>query len=813
MHLPIDDIRDDFESALARTSRLVVTAETGAGKSTRIPVWLTDHTDELVLVVEPRRVACHALADFLSSQRGERTGGFFGSRVRFSDRSSKQTRALFCTPGVALRMLADPDATFGGIVVDEFHERSWQMDLVVAAAASQPRFADTPLIITSATIDAEEAAAVLGAETLHATGRTFPVDISYDDSSTEPSDRDLGDRAAKAVKRALRGHDGDVLVFLPGMKEIRATESALGRRDEEVLIVHGSRPPEAMRHAFSESDRRRVYLSTNVAETSITLPGVRVVIDSGLHKTRLHRAGRAALATVPISQASMDQRAGRAGRVAQGACIRLWSERYRPSEYRTPEIARTELDDLLLQAAELGFDGEDFDRATWVTPPPEFAVERARKRLRALGALDNDRLTDDGHRLSRLPVAAEEAALLVGAPPAIDGTLCDLVALLQSRGPLMRNLGDLSQRKQGHVKNARADLLAGVTDEVTMNLKLLREGDAHLHHLSDRRMSEAKKISRQLRDLIGATGESTDGLAAFILKRLPEAGFVLRPRAQKKGRRSRSQPWANGEIEVSVYPFEPFDPETDPAKPTTAVILETEWLGSGPGVFGIGRNLLPARASNFVDAGIGESEIADVKLKKSRGRVRITAQKEVRLAGVALASGESKLRGEDLRRAVARFVMEGRLFKGAADEIRQGLHGWSILANWPVEQDLGGYERPDPPSPDAPEPWLVERFDALGLQTAEELQLLENADIVPDLADVTGLPAWLYQPIVDDFPRTWTHQGSTYSCSVDAGAEKVVLEPANGKAKKVGEPPAKLLPRFRDFKVVYRQASRMLRLR
>ena len=811
MHLPIDDIRDQFDAACARTRRLIVTAETGAGKSTRIPVWLSERFEGLILVVEPRRVACHALADFLAAERGERPGQFFGSRVRFSDRSSAETRVLFCTPGIALRMLADEDADFGAIVVDEFHERSWQVDLAVTAAATLDRFADLPLILTSATIDAAAAAAVLDATTLHATGRTYPVHISYDESSVEPSDTEIGARAAHAVRRALDAHTGDILVFLPGMKEILATDAALGRRNEEVVIVHGSQPPEAMQRAFRPSNRRRIYLSTNVAETSITLPGVRVVIDSGLARTRLHRAGRTALATMPISQAAMDQRAGRAGRVADGACIRLWSERYRPALYRTPEIERDELDDLLLQAAELGLAASAFDRACWITPPPPFAVARARERLERLFALDQGELTDRGRALAGLPVSAEEAALLVDAPAAIDATLCDLVALLQARGSLLRDLGDLGEREQIGVKQARAELLAGIADEVMMNVRLLRSGDPRVHHLSARRLDDVRKISRQLRDMLGATGEGTDGLAPFILRRLPQAGFVLRPRAQKKARHARSQPWANGSIEVNVYPFEPLDRETEAAAPTAAVILETQWLGSGTGVFGIGRMLLPTTPGTLADAGLGETTFADVKLDKSHGRIRITAHRQTELASVPLVAAETSLDGDPLHTAAAKFILERRLFKGAHDLLLDALHGWNLLAQWPESEELAGYAPPPPPTP--PATWLAARLATLGVERAADLELLEVDDLVPDLADQTGVPSWVFQPLLDDFPRIWTHQGSTYTCTVQPASQRVLLEPADTRARNAGEPPARVVPRFRGFRVDFKQASRHVRIR
>ncbi len=811
MRLPIDEIRAEFDCAVDARSRLVVTAETGAGKSTRVPVWLAERFEGLILVVEPRRVACQALAEFLARERGESVGGYFGSRVRFADRSSAATRVLFCTPGVALRMLADADLVPAAIVVDEFHERSWQMDLVVAAAASLPQLRSVPLVLTSATMDAEGAAATLDAGVLHATGRTFPVEVAYAGATIEPSARDIGPRVADAVERALRDHDGDVLVFLPGMREIRSVESALGRRSEEVLAVHGSQPPEVMRRVFQESDRRRVYLSTNVAETSITLPGVRIVIDSGLAKTRLHRAGRAVLATVPISHASMEQRAGRAGRVAAGLCVRLWSDRFPPEPFQRPEIERVELDDLVLQAAELGLSGEAFSKAVWITPPPEFAVERAMRRLEDLAAIDARGLTPRGRDLAQLPVAADEAALLVGAPDSIDATLCDLVALLQARGSLLRDLRELSHRDREEAQEAREELLRGVKDEVTMSLVLLRDGDARRHHLSGRRLDDAKAIARQLRDLIDAKGNALDGLADYILARLPAAGFVKRPRADKK--RGRSQPWANGTIEVQVYPFEPLDPELEVPKPNAAVILETEWLSAERGVTGIGRMLLPASPSALAAAGLGETALADVTLDKSkRGRVQIEARREVQLAGVTLASEEAALVGVDLHRAVAAFVLENRLFRGAGEALRNALHAWEVLAHWKGDP-LGEYGPAPHMPPDDEAEWLAGRLATLGVETAADLELLESVDLLPELEEMTGVPSWAAEPVLREFPRTWTYHGGVYSCTLLHGQRTVRLEPADAKARKNKEPPAGSLPRLHGFRVTYQQGSRRLTLR
>jgi ATP-dependent helicase HrpB len=808
--LPIDDIRDEFARRLHAANRLVVTAETGAGKSTRVPVWLAERFPGLILVVEPRRVACDALADFLSSERGEATGGWFGSRVRFSDRSSERTRVLFCTPGIALRMLVDAPVP-GAIVVDEFHERSWQMDLVVAAVASVPRFRAVPLILTSATIDAESAASTLGAATLHATGRMFPVEVSYDSDTIEPTADQIGPRAANAILKSLRTHEGDVLVFLPGIKEIRAVEAALGRCSEEVLIVHGSQPPEAMRRVFQRSARRRIYLSTNVAETSITLPGVRIVIDSGLAKTQLHRAGRAVLATVPISEASMQQRAGRAGRVAAGVCVRLWSERFGAEPYQRPEIERVELDDLLLQAAELGLFGAAFDGATWITAPPSFAVQRARERMRSLAAVDQTGLTERGKRLARLPVSAEEAILLVDAPASIDATLCDLTAILQARGGFLRNLDDLGAGERSAAIEARSELLAGVGDEVTMNLRLLRGGVARTHHLSRQRLDEARAISRQLRELTGARGESTQGLDAYIVGRLPQAGFVRRPRADTAN--ARSVPWANGTVEVQVFPFEPPDPAVEPRKCSAAVVLETEWLASSSGVRGIGRMVLPSDPQVFAAAGLGEAKVTDVQLDKSSpGRIKISATRELQLAGVRLASCEVELGGAELHRAIADLVLENRLFRGAGEALRDALHGWALLAQW-QDDSLAEHRTSSAPAPTDAVTWLTQRFATLGLESAADLALLDADDLVPDLEAVTGVPAWLAAPIVKAFPRVWMHEGGQYSCTVRHASRTVELEPLDSRARKQKEPSAGALPRFQGFRVVYVQGSRRLTLR
>ncbi|MDB4512236.1 hypothetical protein N9060_02100, partial [Arenicella sp.] len=452
-----------------------------------------------------------------------------------------------------------------------------------------------------------------------------------------------------------------------------------------------------------------------------------------------------------------------------------------------------------------------FESASWITRPPEFAVQRALRRLESLSAVDGNGLTERGRRLARLPVSADEAALLVDAPPSIDATLCDLVAILQSRGSLLRNLNDLRPEARALAEDARAELLEGVSDEVTTNLKLLQGGVATTHQLSRRPLDEARSISRQLRELIGAKGESSKGLAKYILTRLPAAGFVKRPRASKE--RGRSVPWANGSIEVKVYPFEPVDPGTDAWKSNAAVILETEWLSVSNGVFGVGRMVLPTELEILAIAGLGESKLASTSLeRKSRGRIKILAVRQVQLAGVTLSSGELELSGNDLHQAVAGFVLQNRLFKGAGDAVREALHAWRLLANWRGEP-LSDYQTPVEAIPDDEAAWLAQRLATLGVESAADLPLVDTGDLLPNLESETGIPKWVADPILNAFPRVWSYEGGTYSCTVLHESRTVQLEPLDQKARKGKEPPAWALPGLHGFRVTYKQGSRKLKLR
>ena len=333
---PIASLRPAFQAAFT-TQPLIITAPTGSGKSTIVPLWCAELSDHPTLVLEPRRVACRSLARWLSKLRGEPLGTSVGYTVRFEDVGSETTQIRFVTPGVALRYAAEGELDrYGTIILDEFHERGVESDLFLAIC--RKKRPDAQLILMSATIDAQRFARFVGGQSLSAEGKAYPVDVRYLGDVTVPGTWRLEKRVTRAVRRALKETDGNILIFLPGKGEIFACLDELRHlRNVEILPLHGDLPTAEQDRVFEETTRRRVILSTNVAETSVTLPGITAVVDAGLARQRIHQAQRVVLALRPISHASAEQRRGRAGRLRPGMCYRLWAERGQLERRRLPK--------------------------------------------------------------------------------------------------------------------------------------------------------------------------------------------------------------------------------------------------------------------------------------------------------------------------------------------------------------------------------------------------------------------------------------------------------------------------------------------
>lgn len=424
--LPIDPLLPGIVDSLRARGSVVIEAPPGAGKTTRVPPALLDagfgQRGEIV-VLQPRRLPARLAAERVAGERGERVGETVGYTVRFAEEASPRTRIRFVTEGILLRrLLSDPQLRGVEVVIlDEFHERHLASDLALALLR-RLQLSDRPelgVVAMSATLDAHPVCEFLGdCPLVRSEGRLFEISLQH---LSQPDPRPLAEQVASAVRQLCQeGLDGDVLVFLPGAAEIRRAAEKLASlaetRDLLLLPLHGDLSPAEQRRAVEPASRRKVILSTNVAETSVTIDGVVAVIDSGLARIASHSpwSGLPVLAVSKISQASAVQRAGRAGRTRPGRVLRLYTQpdfgSRRP--YDLPEIARLDLGEALLTLAALGVrDQEGFQ---WFEPPAALAMQAARDLLRRLGALDGKGgLSDTGQRMLRFPVHPRLQRLIV----------------------------------------------------------------------------------------------------------------------------------------------------------------------------------------------------------------------------------------------------------------------------------------------------------------------------------------------------------------------------------------------------------------
>ncbi|HEV2762354.1 MAG TPA: helicase-related protein, partial [Pyrinomonadaceae bacterium] len=439
--LPIDALLPRVLESLRAGPNLLIEAPPGAGKTTRVPSALLDAGDGgEVWVLEPRRLAARLAARRVAEERGEQLGETVGYQVRFEEVAGPRTRLRFLTEGVLTRrLLSDPRlARVGAVVLDEFHERHLQADLALALlrrlqTTSRP---DLKIVAMSATLEAAPVARYLGdCEVLRSEGRRFEVEVEH---LARPDERPLASQVEAAVRRLVaEGLDGDVLVFLPGAAEIRRAQEAcaqVGREADQLVVpLHGELPAAEQDRAVRAADRRKVILSTNVAETSVTIEGVVAVVDSGLARVAGHSpwSGLPTLNVERVSQASATQRAGRAGRTRAGRCLRLYTAQdfhARPA-HEAPEVERL---DLAEPALELHANGVGDLRAfEWFEAPPAHALDAAETLLRRLGALDAaGRVTETGRAMLRLPVHPRLARLAVEGARRGVGSAARVVAAL-----------------------------------------------------------------------------------------------------------------------------------------------------------------------------------------------------------------------------------------------------------------------------------------------------------------------------------------------------------------------------------------------
>ena len=498
--LPIVEIIPEIKSGLAGSNTLILQAAPGAGKSTYLPLQLL-HEDWLqkkkILLLEPRRLAAKTVASRLASQLDEETGETIGYRIRFESKISKKTQLEILTEGILTRMLQQDGALedVGMVIFDEFHERSLHADLALALCREVQSILrpDLRILIMSATLDGEKLSALLGhAPIIRSKGREFPISYHY----TAYEERTpLPLQMSRLIKRAFSENDGDILAFFPGAGEISKTAELLEQENipARLFPLFGDMPLQQQQEAIlpDRHGMRKIVLATSIAETSLTIEGIKIVVDSGFSRVPRFdtRSGLTRLETIRVTKDSADQRAGRAGRLSAGVCYRLWTEGFNHHliPHRSPEILEADLAPMMLELANWGT--KNITSLTWLNAPPNGTVLQAKELLTQLGALSDGKITPRGKEMLRLPTHPRIAHMLTEAIHTGQNALAaDIAALLEERDPLPKEAG--------------ADLV--------LRVEALRKYRNKEFVSADRkRLDRIERIAQQWRKLLNAKTENT----------------------------------------------------------------------------------------------------------------------------------------------------------------------------------------------------------------------------------------------------------------------------------------------------------------
>ncbi|MEM7675240.1 MAG: helicase-related protein [Myxococcota bacterium] len=778
--LPIHAVVREYQQALKGGS-VVVTAPTGSGKSTELP----RVSPRPVVIVEPRRVACRSLATRVAELEGTALGDKVGYVVRDDSATSTHTEILFVTPGIALANLDEYLRSAATFIIDEVHERSLDIDLLIALSRDRAR----RLVVMSATIDAEHVAISLSAELVEASGRTHPVSIEYDDSgpSVPTSDR-LAERIKKALQRTA-SNSGDTLVFLPGKGEIATTRSAIqGMNTRSILSLHGGLTPQEQASIFAPNSQQKIILSTNVAETSLTVPGVRTVIDSGLVRQVRYLQDRATLTLLPAARDAADQRAGRAGRTAPGKCIRLWRRNAHLESHTPPEIFRMSLVPLVLACRA---HNRDPDVLKWLDTPKDHAINSATEELIALGALDaHKKITERGHALFRLPVDPWSGRILVEAEKTgqLDDAI-DLVAALEIGRPMYA--ASSGPVDEDDPRSAGCDILALV--------RALREEHQHVHTPA---RNEALTNRQRLRRALGRKSAAPvglpdkDALTRLILSADPRAARVRRDRGRKTT-------WGGVGTEVELDKRSAVvlrcKNGVDPL-PDALLVLGLRSVREGAKNHLIATAATPVTLAALDARGFGTPSISRIQLKNRR----ILTEVQRVFAGKVLGIDEEEASGAILREGFTQLVVDNRIMKGVFSTIDRQLSQARLIRRLAATDLIKTYpgDLDHLVSDDDAKQYLLKRVTELGLEEQEDCQLIEPEDLLP-----APLPDHLAAALERDYPQQVDLGEAKYTVEYDLRSRRAILVLQSGTRHKA--PPRRYLPRFPGMKVSI-QAGRTL---
>lgn len=648
--LPVGEVAAEVNAALRQKPRVVVTAPPGAGKSTLLPLTImTDTPEGRILMLEPRRLAARQVAQRMADMIGERVGQTVGYTIRFESRVSDRTRIEVVTEGILQRMLVD-DPTLDGISVvifDEFHERSLYSDIAYALTLEAQRLIrpDLKIVIMSATIDTDYICRRFDAPLIESKGRAYDVEIiraAESDANTCVAD------TAAAIRRALREQSGDILAFLPGQGEIMKCRDLLANLPSDIYIhtLYGMMPFEEQRRTLAPSPAgtRKIVLSTPIAETSLTIEGIRTVVDSGFYKGMVFdaRSGLSHLETMRISLDMARQRSGRAGRLSEGVCYRLWSNpvELRMKESRVPEIEEADLSSMVLDIAAWG-ESDVFD-LPWLTLPPRDKVFKARQLLRSLGAVnDKGEITPHGRKLARIPCHPRIAQMLTVAEDNATKALgSDIAAILDEKDPI----------------NDEND--CDITTRIIMLREARRRGNSG-------RFGRIIKIAEQYRRLVNAKEDNTipdqTAIGALVALAYPERAAMMVADCRYR--------LANGD-EVRINAED--------------ALSSRKFLA----IASLGKRI-------FLAAPIDEAVLKDMatwneKLHWDNRQGRVVARRELRLGALLLdtAVSDSIDRARIIEAICEAAAKDGRSMFDFSDDVTRLIQRIETVAGWHPELDL-----------------------------------------------------------------------------------------------------------------------------
>lgn len=648
--LPVGEVAAEVNAALRHKPRVVVTAPPGAGKSTLLPLTImTDTPEGRILMLEPRRLAARQVAQRMADMIGERVGQTVGYTIRFESRVSDRTRIEVVTEGILQRMLVD-DPTLEGISVvifDEFHERSLYSDIAYALTLEAQRLIrpDLKIVIMSATIDTDYICRRFDAPLIESQGRAYDVEIIR---AADSDDTTCVADTAAAIRRALREQSGDILAFLPGQGEIMKCRDLLANLPSDIHIhtLYGMMPFEEQRRTLAPSPAgtRKIVLSTPIAETSLTIEGIRTVVDSGFYKGMVFdaRSGLSHLETMRISLDMARQRSGRAGRLSEGVCYRLWSNpvELRMKESRVPEIEEADLSSMVLDIAAWG-ESDVFD-LPWLTLPPRDKVFKARQLLRSLGAVnDKGEITPHGRKLARIPCHPRIAQMLTVAEDNATKALgSDIAAILDEKDPI----------------NDEND--CDITTRIIMLREARRRGNSG-------RFGRIIKIAEQYRRLVNAKEDNTipdqTAIGALVALAYPERAAMMVADCRYR--------LANGD-EVRINAED--------------ALSSRKFLA----IASLGKRI-------FLAAPIDEAVLKDMatwneKLHWDNRQGRVVARRELRLGALLLdtAVSDSIDRARIIEAICEAAAKDGRSMFDFSDDVTRLIQRIETVAGWHPELDL-----------------------------------------------------------------------------------------------------------------------------